>query len=252
MTSKFSPGPSNCRLVVAADADCADAGGCVVLSSLNNRLTAATRSSRSCSSASVVGGCTTLSSLNKELTADTKSSRLRPVRGRQTRIKYVTSLTDLDEAFYHSWYQSKKFVMADRRDWGGGGDDLEESTQRMIERIWESLTDIWRRMDQQAPVPLVAVPPGDGETVPIVPVLPPPRAEVWSLTGLASIEGDANLMNLTAGFLDLYYDGSLNDIRVDANLCDLQNIGLPEDSFLTPFFLSLALFSCPLLPHCFQ
>ncbi|MQL94015.1 hypothetical protein Taro_026665 [Colocasia esculenta] len=25
--------------------------------------------------------------------------------------------------------------MADRRDWGGGGDDLEESTQRMIERI---------------------------------------------------------------------------------------------------------------------
>ncbi|MQL93108.1 hypothetical protein Taro_025729 [Colocasia esculenta] len=25
--------------------------------------------------------------------------------------------------------------MADRRDWGGGGDDPEESTQRMIERI---------------------------------------------------------------------------------------------------------------------
>ncbi|MQM04973.1 hypothetical protein Taro_037778 [Colocasia esculenta] len=25
--------------------------------------------------------------------------------------------------------------MADRSDWGGGGDDLEESTQRMIERI---------------------------------------------------------------------------------------------------------------------
>ncbi|MQL68406.1 hypothetical protein Taro_000697, partial [Colocasia esculenta] len=62
--------------------------------------------------------------------------------------------------------------MADRRDWGGGGDDPEESTQRMIERIWENLTDIQRRMDQQAPVPPVAVPPGDGETVPIVPVLP--------------------------------------------------------------------------------
>ncbi|MQM22329.1 hypothetical protein Taro_055380 [Colocasia esculenta] len=66
--------------------------------------------------------------------------------------------------------------MADRRDWGGGGDDPEESTQRMIERIWESLTDIRERMDQQAPVPPVAVPPGDGETVPIAPV--PPRVEV--------------------------------------------------------------------------
>ncbi|MQL88699.1 hypothetical protein Taro_021264 [Colocasia esculenta] len=66
--------------------------------------------------------------------------------------------------------------MADRRDWGGGGDDPEESTQRMIERIWESLTDIRARMDQQAPVPPVAVPPGDGETVPVAPV--PPRMEV--------------------------------------------------------------------------
>ncbi|MQM00342.1 hypothetical protein Taro_033074 [Colocasia esculenta] len=66
--------------------------------------------------------------------------------------------------------------MADRRDWGGGGDDPEESTQRMIERIWESLTDIQARMDQQAPVPLVAVPPGDGEAVPVAPV--PPRVEV--------------------------------------------------------------------------
>ncbi|MQM11362.1 hypothetical protein Taro_044269 [Colocasia esculenta] len=59
----------------------------------------------------------------------------------------------------------QKFEMADRRDWGGGGDDPEESTQRMIERIWESLTDIQRRIDQQALVPPVAVPPGDGETV---------------------------------------------------------------------------------------
>ncbi|MQM03882.1 hypothetical protein Taro_036670 [Colocasia esculenta] len=66
--------------------------------------------------------------------------------------------------------------MTDRRDWGGGGNDLEESTQRMIERIWESLTDIRTRMDQQAPVPPVAVPPGDGEAVPVAPV--PPRVEV--------------------------------------------------------------------------
>ncbi|MQL87923.1 hypothetical protein Taro_020472 [Colocasia esculenta] len=76
------------------------------------------------------------------------SHRLWPVRGRRTRIKYVISLTGLVEAFRHSWYQSKKFEMADRRDWGGGGDDLEESTQRMIERIWESLTNIRARMDQ--------------------------------------------------------------------------------------------------------
>ncbi|MQL91877.1 hypothetical protein Taro_024491 [Colocasia esculenta] len=66
--------------------------------------------------------------------------------------------------------------MTDRRDWGGGGDDPEESTQRMIERIWESLTDIRARMDQQAPVPPVAVPPGDGEAIPVAPV--PPRVEV--------------------------------------------------------------------------
>ncbi|MQM20267.1 hypothetical protein Taro_053285 [Colocasia esculenta] len=71
-----------------------------------------------------------------------------------------------------------KFEMAYRRDWGGGGDDREESTQRMIERIWESLTDIRRRVDQQASVPPVVVPPGHGETVPIVPVLPPPGVEV--------------------------------------------------------------------------
>ncbi|MQM14924.1 hypothetical protein Taro_047859 [Colocasia esculenta] len=96
--------------------------------------------------------------------------RLRPVRGRRTRIKYVISLTGLAEAFRHSWYQSKVrvnirelegyialfrslytaeiFGMADRRDWGGGGNDPEESTQRMIERIWESLADIRIRMDQ--------------------------------------------------------------------------------------------------------
>ncbi|MQL76257.1 hypothetical protein Taro_008627 [Colocasia esculenta] len=64
-------------------------------------------------------------------------------------------------------------VMADRREWGGGGDDPEELTQRMIERIWESLTDIWMRMDQQAPVPPVI-----GEAVPVAPVPPPPGVEV--------------------------------------------------------------------------
>ncbi|MQM19020.1 hypothetical protein Taro_052019 [Colocasia esculenta] len=108
-------------------------------------------------------------------------ARLRPVHGRRTRIKYVIGLTGLTEAFRHSWYQSKVQIsgMTDRRDWGGGGDDPEESTQRMIERIWESLTDIQARMDQQAPVPPVAVPPGDGETVPIAPV--PPRVEVPSV-----------------------------------------------------------------------
>ncbi|MQM13406.1 hypothetical protein Taro_046330 [Colocasia esculenta] len=42
----------------------------------------------------------------------------------------------------------EKFEMADRRDWGGGGDDPEENTQCMIERIWESLSDIRMRMDQ--------------------------------------------------------------------------------------------------------
>ncbi|MQL98812.1 hypothetical protein Taro_031524, partial [Colocasia esculenta] len=104
-------------------------------------------------------------------------ARLRPVRGRRTRIKYVIGLTGLAEVIRHSWYQSKKISeMADRRDWGGGGDDPEESTQRIIERIWESLTDIRARMDQQAPVPPVAVPPGDGEAVPVAPV--PPRVEV--------------------------------------------------------------------------
>ncbi|MQM21371.1 hypothetical protein Taro_054410, partial [Colocasia esculenta] len=64
-------------------------------------------------------------------------------------------------------------VMTDRRDWGGGGDDPEESTQRMIERIWESLTNIRMRMDQHAPVPLVV-----GEAVPVAPVSPPPGVEV--------------------------------------------------------------------------
>ncbi|MQM04267.1 hypothetical protein Taro_037058 [Colocasia esculenta] len=74
------------------------------------------------------------------------------------------------------WSPAKISGMADRRDWSGGRDDPEESTQHMIERIWESLTDIRARMDQQAPIPPVAVPPGDGEAVPVAPVLP--RVEV--------------------------------------------------------------------------
>ncbi|MQM04580.1 hypothetical protein Taro_037382 [Colocasia esculenta] len=52
------------------------------------------------------------------------------------------------EASYRAFFAKEISEMADRRDWGGGGDDPEESTQRMIERIWESLTDIRRRMDQ--------------------------------------------------------------------------------------------------------
>ncbi|MQL93911.1 hypothetical protein Taro_026565 [Colocasia esculenta] len=74
--------------------------------------------------------------------------------------------------------QALKFEMVDRRYWGGGGDDPEENTQRIIERIWESLTNFRMRMDQQALVPPVAIPPGDGETVPIVPFPPPPGVEV--------------------------------------------------------------------------
>ncbi|MQM20447.1 hypothetical protein Taro_053468 [Colocasia esculenta] len=77
-----------------------------------------------------------------------------------------------------------KFEMADRRDWGGGGDDPEESTQCMIEMIWESLTDIRMNIDQQAPVPPVAIPPRVGGDIPLAPVLPPPGAEVPFLAPL--------------------------------------------------------------------
>ncbi|MQL84008.1 hypothetical protein Taro_016513 [Colocasia esculenta] len=76
-------------------------------------------------------------------------ARLRPVRGRRTRIKYVISLTGLAEGVPSQLASEQEISgMADRRDWGGGGDNPEESTQRMIERIWESLTDIRARMDQ--------------------------------------------------------------------------------------------------------
>ncbi|MQL89568.1 hypothetical protein Taro_022137 [Colocasia esculenta] len=54
----------------------------------------------------------------------------------------------VDNVSWTSSYSQGKLEMADRRDWGGGGDDPEENTQRIIERIWESLTDIRMRMDQ--------------------------------------------------------------------------------------------------------
>ncbi|MQL73613.1 hypothetical protein Taro_005951, partial [Colocasia esculenta] len=88
----------------------------------------------------------------------------------------VLQQCSLDSCLLSSVVPREFAGMADRRDWGGGGDDPEESTQRMIERIWESLTDIRARMDQQAPVPPVAVLSGDGEAVPVAPV--PPRVEV--------------------------------------------------------------------------
>ncbi|MQM11841.1 hypothetical protein Taro_044752 [Colocasia esculenta] len=64
--------------------------------------------------------------------------------------------------------------MTNRRDWEGGGDESEEeSTQWMIERIWESLTDIRTRLDQQAPVQsAAAVPLATEEAVPVAPVPP--------------------------------------------------------------------------------
>ncbi|MQM16110.1 hypothetical protein Taro_049064, partial [Colocasia esculenta] len=84
-------------------------------------------------------------------------ARLRPVRGRRTRIKYVIGLTSLAEAFHHSWYQSKKFL-----EW-------------LIKEIGV-VEEMIRRKVPSAPVPPVAVPPGDGEVVPVAPV--PPRVEV--------------------------------------------------------------------------
>ncbi|MQL73455.1 hypothetical protein Taro_005816 [Colocasia esculenta] len=232
----------------------------------------------------------------------------------------------------------QKFEMADRRDWGGGGDDPEESTQRMIERIWESLTYIQRRMDQQAPVPQVAVPPGDGETVHVAPVPPgvksvgaskgkapagpsssgfgkwgqklkqafkgkgrgwggrqqfqqgrgrpeveesqqstarqpiiPPEYRCYNCNqpgnlirncpypreygygrGVQQQQQPQQFQQPQARIWTSSLGGLIGDSHVDANLCDLQNIGLPESSSLTPFSLSLALSSCLLLPHYFQ
>ncbi|MQL85767.1 hypothetical protein Taro_018288 [Colocasia esculenta] len=84
-------------------------------------------------------------------------ARLRPVRGRRTRIKYVIGLTGMAEAFRQSWYQSKKSLVWPMEEIG--------VVEEMI-----------RRKVLSAPVPPVTVPPGDGEAVPVAPV--PPRVEV--------------------------------------------------------------------------
>ncbi|MQL84407.1 hypothetical protein Taro_016908, partial [Colocasia esculenta] len=133
-------------------------------------------------------------------------ARLRPVHGRRTRVKHVIGLTSLDEAFHHSWYQSKSVVMADRRDWGGGGDDPEESTQRMIERIWESLTDIRMRMDQQAlvppmigeAVPVALVPPLPGVEVPFVAPVPPSPPVIAAEEPMVQVERQSSVGYLSA------------------------------------------------------
>ncbi|MQL85011.1 hypothetical protein Taro_017527 [Colocasia esculenta] len=70
--------------------------------------------------------------------------------------------------------------MAERRNVGDEGEGVgEDPTQRMIERIWESLTEIRVRLDQQPPVqPSVVVPPYPEEAVPVAPVPLPPGVEV--------------------------------------------------------------------------
>ncbi|MQL97426.1 hypothetical protein Taro_030116 [Colocasia esculenta] len=87
-------------------------------------------------------------------------------------VSSMQGVVDAYRGYLSSWVP-QVVVMADRRDWGGGGDDPEESTHRMIERIWESLTEIQMRMDQQA-----SVTPVTGEAVPVAPVPPPPGVEV--------------------------------------------------------------------------
>ncbi|MQM08418.1 hypothetical protein Taro_041273 [Colocasia esculenta] len=52
--------------------------------------------------------------------------------------------------------------MADRRDWGGGGDESEETTHQMIERLWDSITQIWTWLDQQPPVQPADIAPVTG------------------------------------------------------------------------------------------
>ncbi|MQL77237.1 hypothetical protein Taro_009646 [Colocasia esculenta] len=97
-----------------------------------------------------------------------ESGRSRGNAGRSLHSEFFAKVVDAYRGYLYNWVPQAA-VMADRRDWGGGGDDPEESTQRMIERIWESLTEIRMRMDQQAPVSPVI-----GEAVPVAPV-PPPR-----------------------------------------------------------------------------
>ncbi|MQL68141.1 hypothetical protein Taro_000404 [Colocasia esculenta] len=107
--------------------------------------------------------------------------RIHPIRGRRTRVRLAIRLTGLNGEDRHSWYQSKvRVVMAKRRNVGGGGKgSREDPTQRMIERIWESLTEIRVRLDLQPPVqPAAAVPPFPEEAVPVAPVPTPPGVEV--------------------------------------------------------------------------
>ncbi|MQM12636.1 hypothetical protein Taro_045555 [Colocasia esculenta] len=77
----------------------------------------------------------------------------------------------------------RELWMAERRDWGGGGEGSgEDPTQRMIERIWESLIDIRMRLDQQPPVqPPATVPPLLEEAVPVAPVPPPTGVEIQQM-----------------------------------------------------------------------
>ncbi|MQM13055.1 hypothetical protein Taro_045979 [Colocasia esculenta] len=84
----------------------------------------------------------------------------------------------------------------------GGGDDPKESTQRMIERIWESLTDIRARMDQQAPaVPVAPVSPR--VEVPFAAPVPPPPPVLLAEEPVMQVEKFLRLQPPT-------YSGGLN------------------------------------------
>ncbi|MQL69405.1 hypothetical protein Taro_001686 [Colocasia esculenta] len=77
--------------------------------------------------------------------------------------------------------------MADKRDWGGGGDESEESTHQLIERLWESIKEIRTRLDQQPSVqPAVTVPSVEEEAVPL-PLVPPPGLEVSHVVPLPPV-----------------------------------------------------------------
>ncbi|MQL75482.1 hypothetical protein Taro_007854 [Colocasia esculenta] len=75
----------------------------------------------------------------------------------------------------------EEFEMADRRDWGGWGDDPEETTHQLIERLWESITEIRTRLDQQGlvqPVVVGASVVEEAVPIPVIPPPPPPGVEV--------------------------------------------------------------------------
>ncbi|MQL95005.1 hypothetical protein Taro_027666, partial [Colocasia esculenta] len=83
----------------------------------------------------------------------------------------------------------QKSEMADRKDWEGGGDESEESTHQLIEMLWESITEIRTRLDQQPPVHLaVAAPLVEKEAV-LVPLAPPPPPP--------GVEGDIGYLSVT-------------------------------------------------------